>query len=356
VPRNIEELFAAPPAPAAPERTGRAQPRRHRRPGLLPRGCGGAPPDAPGSLRPRRLRVPGRPGIHLPAGPRRDPRRDGLPVPPRPRPQARFGGFGDADRGALHLRYARWLQGRVARRGPQESCVGHHLGEAAVRLGPADPDVRGLGEEAAQLLLSAARRIRRTDREEARSLLCKASDLAPATDPLLIDIRLERGRVLFEQRKLSGRSWRWRARCGWRRAAERPPGPGSRVCCCGGCRSSAGRRTSRAVRWQMPQTCSGRTGGGRPPARRARAADPGLRPPRPRPLRRRQGSLAEALALIADDDDLKPLFRSVRREQVSLTRWGPESVAESIRRVRELLDAADADKDCIGSCWPNSPS
>jgi tetratricopeptide (TPR) repeat protein len=57
-----------------------------------------------------------------------------------------------------------------------------------------------------------------------------------------------------------------------------------------------------------------------------------------------KSSLADALRLIAGHGDLRALFRSVRRERVSLTRWGPEPAAESINYVRGLLDAADEDK------------
>ncbi len=254
-------------------------------------------------------------------------------------------GFDDAERGALHLRYARWLEGRVARRGPQEACVGHHLGEAAARLGPTDPAARGLGVEAAQLLLSAARRIRRTDREEARSLLCKASDLVPAADPLLIDIRLERGRVLFEQRKLTRSELALESAV--RLAQDHGETTQARF-------ASLLLRRVQIERGKENAASSALADAGNV-LRDARAADD--RPLAVHALRTRasaqvalgrfgdaKASLAEALALIADDDNLKALFRSVRREQVSLTRWGPEPVAESIRRARGLLDVADGDK------------
>jgi tetratricopeptide (TPR) repeat protein len=253
--------------------------------------------------------------------------------------------FDDAERGALHLRYARWLEGRSARRGSQEACVGHHLGEAAERLGPADPAARGLGVEAAQLLLSAARRIRRTDREEARTLLSKASDLVPATAPLLVDIQLERGRVLFEQRKLT------RSELALENAVRLAEGHGE---------TTQARFASLLLRRVQIErgnenAASSALAEAVDVLRGARAE--GDLPLAVHALRTRasahlalgrfgdaKSSLDEALALIADRDDLGALFRSVRRERVSLTRWGPEPVTESINYASGLLDTADGDK------------
>ncbi len=237
--------------------------------------------------------------------------------------------LGEAERGVLHLRYGRWLMGRSDRRGPQAASVGHHLGEAAARLGSADPASQGLGMEAAQLLLSAARRVRRTDRDEARALLFKATDLAPATSPLLIDIQVEKGRVLFDQRRLT------RSELALEHAVQLAASHGEAA------RGTFARLLLRRV--QIERGTENAAGRALKEAEEAldgaRAAD--NRPLAVHALRTRasaqvalgqfgdaKASLADALGTIAPDGELASLFRSVRREQVSLTRWGPEPVTE----------------------------
>jgi predicted ATPase len=108
-----------------------------------------------------------------------------------------------ATRAELHERFASWLVERGADLVELDEILGHHLEHAArykAELGRADP---GLAEKAGRLLTKAGARAQaRGDMPAAASLLRRAADLLPDTDPERADLLLALGTALSQAGKL----------------------------------------------------------------------------------------------------------------------------------------------------------
>jgi tetratricopeptide (TPR) repeat protein len=94
-----------------------------------------------------------------------------------------------AQRSELHERFAAWIERKEVEAGRQhEEIVGYHLEQAAryvEALGPANARSRRLADDAAERLLSAARKaLARDDMPGAANLLGRAIDLVPFHDPM----------------------------------------------------------------------------------------------------------------------------------------------------------------------------
>ena len=116
---------------------------------------------------------------------------------------AAYSGIPKAVRAELHERFAAWVQARTKDRvGEYEEIIGHHL-EAAYRalseLGPANDRTQSLGHRASIPLTSAGRRaFARGDMPAAVNLLSRAVELAPADDPIRVQVLPDLAFALLE--------------------------------------------------------------------------------------------------------------------------------------------------------------
>src|SRR5439155_5766006 len=116
---------------------------------------------------------------------------------------AAYSGIPKAVRAELHERFAAWVQARTKDRvGEYEEIIGHHL-EAAYRalseLGPANDRTQSLGHRASIPLTSAGRRaFARGDMPAAVNLHSRAVDLAPADDPIRVQVLPDLAFALLE--------------------------------------------------------------------------------------------------------------------------------------------------------------
>ncbi|MGH2555994.1 MAG: ATP-binding protein, partial [Actinomycetota bacterium] len=116
---------------------------------------------------------------------------------------AAYSGIPKAVRAELHERLAGWVHARTRdRAGEYEEIVGHHL-ESAYRalseLGPPNERTRSLGHRASIPLASAGRRaFARGDMPAAVNLLSRAVELAPADDPIRVQLLPDLAFALLE--------------------------------------------------------------------------------------------------------------------------------------------------------------
>ena len=106
-------------------------------------------------------------------------------------------------RATLHEQFADWLEGSLgARLVEYEEIVGYHLEQShryRSELRPGDPEIRGLGDRAAERLAEAGRRAaRRGDVDGASGLLGRAANLLDDEHPARARIVVHLGEVLLD--------------------------------------------------------------------------------------------------------------------------------------------------------------
>jgi class 3 adenylate cyclase/tetratricopeptide (TPR) repeat protein len=115
---------------------------------------------------------------------------------------AAYDALAKATRAELHERFAAWLEARMREETPDE-IVGYHLEQAhryRVELGQEDDHARRLALRAGRLLADAGRRAHhaRLDITATRSLLSRAAELLPTSDPEHSTLLMLLGRSHFE--------------------------------------------------------------------------------------------------------------------------------------------------------------